>query len=525
MIIVNGDNIHGNSVNKRGKWCRMIKRRILVAEFHQETNSFNPIITDFDRFQADRSWEGGELLDKSRGIACTLRGMFDAIGEFGGEVIPTVAFSAQHGGNVRQDVLDYLLRRFKKYADQSERYDAVFISLHGATASTQWQDACGMLLQEIRNYVGKEKVIAASCDLHANCTERMLTNADVICGYQTYPHMDQYETGYRAARFGMMKLLGKSSVHVAAAFVPMIVPAAGYSTLEGPFGEIIAYGKKLVAAGELLDFSVFQMQPWLDVSEGASATLAIAGDEGAAKKHALALAEMLYERRNFFWPKLFSIDEIIDAAEKNHSGKPVILCDSADSPNGGAVGDSAVVIQKLLERGSQLRMAAFVTDKAAVDKAFQVGVGNRAVFTFGASIMPEMYGPVTTEAKVRSLHDGDFTLEGPASFGLKQNIGQAAVISVGRIDVLLCEYPTATGDPQLFRHFGIEPSFYDLVVVKANTSFRVPYSSIAEAVYHADTPGSGAVNLKKLPFHYLPKDFYPFGTLDGYHIEPPRCFL
>ena len=60
------------------------------------------------------------------------------------------------------------------------------------------------------------------------------------------------------------------------------------------------------------------------------------------------------------------VDEIIDAAEANTTGKPVIVADSADSPNGGAVGDSPVVALRLMERGSNLRAAMFVKDPAAV---------------------------------------------------------------------------------------------------------------------------------------------------------------
>ena len=81
----------------------------------------------------------------------------------------------------------------------TDDFDAICVSLHGATCTVSEEDACGTFLKFLRDLVGSEKVIAASCDLHANVTEKMLAAADIICGYQSYPHVDFYETGYRAA--------------------------------------------------------------------------------------------------------------------------------------------------------------------------------------------------------------------------------------------------------------------------------------------------------------------------------------
>ena len=123
----------------------------------------------------------------------------------------------------------------------------------------------------------------------------------------------------------------------------MMVSASAYNTLSGPFRDLSLYAQSLVDSGELLDFSIFQMQPWLDVSEPNSATVAIANDPEKAERYAHDLAERLYGLRHAFAPKLSSIDFIIDRAEEPTASKPVILVDSADSPNAGAPGDSMAV--------------------------------------------------------------------------------------------------------------------------------------------------------------------------------------
>jgi microcystin degradation protein MlrC len=104
------------------------------------------------------------------------------------------------------------------------------------------------------------------------------------------------------------------------------------------------------------------------------------------------------------------------------------------------------------------------------------------------------------EGRVRSLHDGSFDVEGQGSAGKHIELGRAAVLRVGEVDVLLCRNISANGDPQLYRAFGIDQKMYDLVVVKANTSFRAGYEPFAGEIYLADTPGAAASDIQTLPF-------------------------
>ena len=219
-----------------------------------------------------------------------------------------------------------------------------------------------------------------------------------------------------------------------------------------------------------------------------------------------------------------NIDAIIDIAEANKEDKPVVLADSADSPNGGAVGDSPVVALRVLERGSKVKTGLFVTDPAAVEHAFEVGVGNTGTFTFGAAFTPGIPGPVTAEARVRSLHDGWWVQEGAAGRGTPFCFGRSAVIKIGNVDVLLITQGGASGDPQVLRGFGIEPTLYDLIVVKANTSFRAPYAPISDLVYVADTAGACASNLHQLKWEKLRSGVYPFDLPADYKLEEPTVW-
>lgn len=499
------------------------KKRVLVCEFHEETNTFNPVVMSLDGFRVVRYAEGQEAYDLCKELPCAFHGMLDAIEKHDAVAIPTISLYGPSGGIVSNSVLELFFERMEYYVKQEEDFDAVCVSLHGATCTTEIEDACGALLERLRKLVGEDKLIAASCDLHANVTPKMLGAADILCGYQSYPHVDFYETGYRAADLCMRKLAGDSVV-MAATTIPMMVPPAGYTSLEEPFKSIIDAGKELVASGKLLDFTTHQVQPWLDVKEIGSTIIAIAETEDVAKQYADELAEKLYAKRDEYWPELLSVDEVIDRAEANDSGKPIILVDSADSPNGGAVGDGILPAIRILERGSSISAGMFVKDPEAARRAFEVGVGNSAEFEVGGKFTPGMPGPLKAVGYVKSLHDGSFRQEGPAGRGFPCNVGHSAVISFGNVDVMVCEEPGASGDPQILRHFGIEPKLYDLIVVKANTSFKVPYSAFADEFCYADTPGAGASNLKYFDWKNLPKEFYPFDLPEGYELKKAKVW-
>ncbi|MBQ3549298.1 MAG: M81 family metallopeptidase [Oscillospiraceae bacterium] len=499
------------------------KKRVLVCEFHQETDTFNPIVMTKEDFAAFRYAEGEEGYRLCKGQHCATHGIIDAIEEAGGEVVPSVFVYALAGGRVSDEVLAYVQDRIHRTIAGAGQLDAVCALLHGATCTESNDDACGTILQQLRQELGEEIPITVSLDLHANVTEKILKNADVVCGHQTYPHVDIYETAYRAGRMCMALLAGER-VTMAAVRLPMLTPPVGYSTETQPLRSVMDRGQALVAAGTLLDFTVFNVQPWLDVPEIGSAVVAVAAEAETAKSCARELAAEFFAHREAYWPQLMDIDGVIDRAEDRESKKPVILVDSADSPNGGAVGDSVAVALRLRERGSRLRAAMFVKDPQAVEQAFAVGVGNRAEFTVGAKYTAHVPGPMVAVGRVRSLHDGIVRREGPVNPGEVFSVGRAAVLSFDNLDVLVCHAPAAPGDPQLLRHFGIEPKLYDLVVVKANASFRAAYCAFAGEICYADTPGAGAANLHRFRWQHLPRGLYPFDLPADYCVEPAKIY-
>lgn len=486
--------------------------KIVITELRQETNSLNPIQSDLEFWRRNGWTMPPEQVPSLVGTSTALSGMVAELRESTAspEIVFGPAFYAQSGGTATQEVMEEYLAQLRPVLEAAMPVDGVFLSFHGALQTTGFDDAEAEVARAVREIVGEQCVLAISTDLHGYISARSFEQIDIVCGYHTYPHRDFVETGRRAARWGLRTIMEPAvPPQLAWVPVPMMVSASGYDTEHGAFKAVIESAQALVEAGEILDFSIYQMQPWLDVREPHSTVVTIATDQQLASAAAELLADRLYSSRTEFGVDLRTIDEVIELAENQPELRPVVLVDSADSPNAGATGDSAAVVARLTARGSTLRAASVVVDPAAARRAHELGVGTRAQFEVGGRIDPAA-GTVTFDAEVVSLHEGGFRLERPGSSGDTAPRGLAAVLQSGNLRLLVCETLSSPGDLALYRSVGIDPAQCDLVVVKANGSFRAQYSQIAGVICDTDSPGSASARIIDLPFQRLDRRIFPW---------------
>ena len=484
--------------------------RILVGGFRQESNSFSTKYSTEDFFTILR---GEEFFDPARNQPrSVLSGLIDGVRAEGGTVVPSIEYTANSGGPVYREVVDRFLSAFLASYDE-EKPDAIFLELHGATDLVGGGDACGYILETIRAHAGRGAILVNTADMHANVTDKMAENSNAVAGYLTFPHTDLYETGRRTAMHGWMLLRGEPFAQ-ARVRLPMIVPAEGYNTDDGVFADFMNAAKTLVERGEILDFSVFQMQPWLDQPDAGSTVLVTARDRKTAEKYAKSLAHGLFDLREKMTVKLHTVDEVIDLAKANETDAPVILVDSADSPNAGAGGDSSFVLARLLERGETIRTCLTVADEPAAEHAFEVGVGNEGDFLLGGTKEPAFQKPLAVHAYVKSLHDGVYRCS--TIHRNLQRAGKSAVLQIGAIDVVVFTKMGNSSDPQVYRAFGLEPAVYRLVMVKSAGQYKEAYCKFSTLFYPTDTPGGASANLKEMPFRNVPRPFYPLDAITDF---------
>ncbi|MBQ9392993.1 MAG: M81 family metallopeptidase [Oscillospiraceae bacterium] len=482
--------------------------RFLLMEFHQESNSFCPRISVEEDFRREIWWEGDQIALR-RGSSTITGGMMQALEESGTELVPGFGLSAQSGGPVEHAVVQLFEEKLRAAVAACGKVDGCLLSLHGALQSTACEDVEGEIVSLARQLLGKDAVIACAFDLHGAITRRIVEQSDVITGYWTYPHVDQFETGYRAAMLAVRAAKGER-LHMAAAFLPMLQPASGYSTETLPLRPVMEGLKERLARGEIADFSAFQMQPWLDIADAASTVIVMGEDEAVCRRVAAQTAQELWAIRHDMTPSIDTVDDAIAAALCHEDGRPVVIADYADSPGAGAAGDNFDIAAEIMEKAPQLRVAAAINDTALVQQAFDAGVGATLETTVGGTRAPGCSRAYPVRAQVAQLSDGVFVDEGPMCRGLTEYGGRTATLRIGNVTLVASESLVSAGDLQALRHFGAEPTLSDVVAVKACTSFRAAYEPIASAIFTVDTLCAASARLAEMPFRRVPRWFYPF---------------
>ena len=490
----------------------MSRKRVAIGGLYQESHSFSPAPATLAEFEACVLVRGAETFDRLAGMNHEVAGALDVLTDYACIPLLYGATSAS-GMPLRKDCYETLKADYLALVEEALPLDGVVMTMHGAMVAEHIDDATGDLIAAVRTIVGSDTRITVSLDLHANVTRQMAEQADALIGYHTAPHIDQKDTGARAARV-MHHLLAGGAVAQAYCPIPMIVAAENGQTTVGPYSQVMNLALELEQRPYILSASVFSVQPWLDLREvGSSVVIVTDGDQTLAAEHAAVLARALWDRRDAFAPELTPYQDAIDTA-LTAAERPFIFSDSADAPSSGAPGDSTVLLAALLDRDVQDPVYLNIVDPEAAARAIEVGVGKRGVVTMGASYTDQFYSPVTFEGTVRTLFDGSFVFKGPGFNGVTFDMGRTAVWVVGGIHIVTMERGVLQWDPELYRCVGLEPTDARIVVAKSPAAFRAAYSDFAHKIVNIDAPGVCSPNLISFPWERVSRPIYPIDEFE-----------
>ena len=485
-------------------------KRVGVLYLIQESNTFSPLLTTLDDFGL---LTGPSLLERWRGTRTEIGGFLDAIHPPDAEPVPLLAGWAITKGRIRRQEFARLGQIVDAALRGASPLDGLLLALHGAMCAESVDDAQGALLARARAILGPAVPIVVTLDLHANLTQRVCRAADAVIGYRTYPHIDMYQTGAAASELLLGILAGAPRPRTVMRKIPMIVPAENMQTTSGPMAEVWRAGAALKTP-DIVSFSVFGVQPWLDIAEmGCSIAAVTTGEESRARRFSDAVARRFWHLRREFDVSLLSPAQAIREALANPA-QPVVLSESSDSPTAGSPGDSADMLRALLKYAPDAPAVLWLCDEAAVDRAVKAGVGARVKLALGGSADRQNRRPVEVDAVVRSLSDGHFVNRGMQNTGMAQSMGRAAVLQVGAVSVLVSALPAGNIDPELFRSQGLEPRDYKIVIVKSATGFRAEYGPFAARMLVVDTPGVSSANLRSLPYRHVPRPIDPLDEME-----------
>ena len=488
--------------------------RILIAECKQEVSTFNPVLSHYDDF---RVVQGEAMTAYHRTVAEEIGGalsVFDSSPDV--EVVPTIgASSITSGGVLAADDFARLSGEFIESFRGAGPVDAIYFCLHGAMQAEGENDPEGFLLQEARRIFGEDIPIVISLDLHGICTVRMLTHSNAAVVYHTYPHVDFFETGARAARVLLKILSGDVKPVTARVNVPALVRGDELITESGAIRECIDLAKQIEASESGLAAAMMWGNPFTDVPELMSRSIVVMDDdESTACEHALRLADIFWKHHEKMQVPLTSLTDAVRQAAEVQSGT-VALIDAADATSSGASGDSNAILAELLRQNYAGSALIPVVDPAAVQVALKAGIGATITVPIGGALDRERFEPVQIEAQVRMLSDGKFRSE---SFGWHWASGDTAVLQSGQITLVVGTKPVSLFDRSWFYAHGQDPKRFDLVVVKSPHCEPQMFSDWCARVINVDAPGSTSANLKSLGHTICSRPLFPLD--DHVSFEP-----
>ena len=485
--------------------------RIATGCIGHETNTFSPIETGIDNFTQGTYCLGEQVIAEFSGTSTITGGFLERAAAVGIEAVPLLWTFATPSGTVEQAAYEQLKADFLARLRAAGPLDGVFLDLHGAMVTQLHEDAEGDLLRAVREEVGALPVVV-TLDLHANITAAMAEYADVIIGFDTYPHVDCYERGLEGAQVIADIVAGKIRPTMAYRQLPLLTSPPPQCSMRPPMSEAIARLHALEARPGVITATLSMGFPFADIRDaGCSVMVTTDGDQDLADRLADEFAQYMWDNREVFRAELVSVDEAIALARATEGG-PVVLAEGSDNPGGGGPCDGTFILRALIEADFQGAVVAVIADAESVARAVAADVGCEVELEVGGKSIALHGEPVELRARVQAITDGNFINKGPMGRGKSAQMGRTAVVKVGGVEIILTELRIQPYDAEVLRSVGIEPVNRKLIALKSAVHFRADYTPIAQAIFEVDTPGVHSPNLDSYDYKKL-RAVYPLSEV------------
>jgi microcystin degradation protein MlrC len=485
--------------------------KLVLAQMKHETNTFSPVPTPLARFGhgRERPWEGREAYDEFKGTGTALGAFIDLAKRAGAEVVLPVAAQAWPSGRVAQAAYEHIAGRIVDAVAQG--CDAVLLDLHGAMVSERFDDGEGELLARIRR-VAPRVPIGVAHDMHANLFPATGRVATSLAGYQTYPHVDMYETGIRAANPILKLLKGEALPVLVFGHRPMLPHVMRQSSLDSPNREIQDRAREMERQGAL-SASLFVGFPHADIPyAGVSAAVVTDGDQELARRYCDELLDMAWQSRAQFVYQPEPLEKSI-ALAASMSGKPVVLLDHYDNCASGGTMDTMTVLSAMLEAGLEAAAAFAICDPQAVAQMREAGSGARVRLALGGKVDMPSLGlkgtPREVEGRVARIIDGLYRNEGAMARGELMDMGTTGVLDTGGIEIVVTSRQVEPYDIAAFRAVGIDPAAKRYLMLKSRVHWRAGLGAIAQAVVECAGTGVCTSDYSQLQFRHVRRPVYP----------------
>ncbi|PIW26538.1 MAG: microcystin degradation protein MlrC [Rhodospirillales bacterium CG15_BIG_FIL_POST_REV_8_21_14_020_66_15] len=495
--------------------------RAVIAMMKHETNTFSPVPTPIERFAraTPMPYEGAAAYRAFKGTGSGIGGFIDLAEEAGAEITIPIAANAWPSGPVADAAWDYMAERILSAVKAG--CDALFLDLHGAMVTDSREDGEGSLIQQIRA-VAPDLPIAVALDMHTNMYPELAENVTSLAGYQTYPHIDLYETARRAGRPVYAMLRGEARPTVAWGNRPMLPHVMRQGSDDFPNRELQEMTRRMETEGALAA-TLFTGFPHADIKNaGVSAVVVTDGDLALAEKFRDELLDFAWNERKAFVYEIEPLAQSIARAKDIRKGDgPVVLLDHYDNASSGGTQDTMTVLAAILEAGLEDVAAFAVCDPDAVRKMTRAGIGAEITLDLGGKVdMPaigETGKPLKVTGRVKALTDGIYKNKGPASRGVTMDMGPSGVLDTGRVQICVISRQQEPNDTACFTSLGIDPAEKTFLMLKSRIHYRAGFGKLAKQVIECAGTGVCGSDYSKLDFRNVRRPIYPLDNLLRHH--------
>jgi microcystin degradation protein MlrC len=498
---------------------------VALLGFSIECNKFAPVATKA-HFTARTYLEGDAIAAEARAPAPVMLpetpGFVAAMDASGPWTPVGIALAmTEPNGPVEHGFFVELLDTIEHRLKAALPVEAVYICSHGAALTTEEDDPDGVLFAKVREIVGPDVPIAATLDLHANVSERMVRSLDAFIGYRTNPHLDMRERGAEAAA-AIREMLAGLRPQTAFIRLPIVPPTVTLLTAAGPYAEMIALGQGRMNP-EIMNVSAMGGFAFADAATcGLSVVVTARHDKRAAEMLAREIAALGWANRARFYPHLTSLDDAVakaDAVGRDPSLPALAFADVADNPGGGGRGNTVFLLRAFYEAGVRDALLGVFYDPPLAAEARRYGRHYQFDARFNREESTKFSEPWSAPARVVSLTDGDCIGRRGIYGGMRLELGPCAALQVGGVTVVVISHRVQCADPIFFEMMGLDIGRARSVVVKSRGHFRGGFDEFfgPDQIVEVDLPGLTSPVLSRFDWKRLPRPVIPLDDNVEWH--------
>jgi len=540
------------------------KMRVALAGLFEEVNTFADETMGKAKITGNmttgfQQWVDDAIIKEFKGSKTYLGGYIAALEEFPQvEIVPTSFWSFSAGPTIDGEAYQQMKKDILDRLAAARPLDAVALSLHGAGVAEGIDDVETDLTAAIRELLGPDVKLVSALDHHANLTDGDSSLMDLISIVYHYPHIDMYDTAYRAAKLIPDMVNGKAKPYGYFERLPSIMQCL--STMDGNlYAPIRKKVEEFAKRDGIFEFSFAYGFPFADVPFNSPVVNVWAVSPELAEKTAKEFAELLWQYRDRFTAQPLSAEGAVQQAlaslvkqerilqteishpllygesaavlmsaieeqdrssgflpDTNNPG-PIVIAEKSDNPGGGAPGDATHLLRELIRHKVQQAAVCAIRDPETVKKAMAAGVGKIIDVDLGGKLSNLGGSPIQGKAYVKSISDGRYTIVSPMGAGTKFDVGPAVGLLIEGVDVAVVSGLMQAFDANQMTMLGFDPRNYRIVVVKSANHFRAWWTGIASQIIDSDPPGIASNDLSTFDFKKKTRKLYP---LDADAIYP-----